>query len=90
MAVCGRNQDRAKEMAEKYKMPEVYNDYREMIQQAKLDAIVVATPDDTHYEMIMVAFDAGLHVVCEKPIALNADHAREMYIKAETVIKGKV
>lgn len=85
VAVCGRNQDRAKEMAEKYKIPEVYNDYRDMIQQASLDAIVVATPDDTHYEMVMAALDAGLHVLCEKPVALNADRARAMLHKAETV-----
>lgn len=85
VAVCGRNQDRAEEMAAKYNIPEVYNDYQDMIQQANVDAIVVATPDDTHYEMVMVALDAGLHVLCEKPVALNSDHAREMYIKAEAV-----
>ncbi len=85
IAVCGRNQDRANEIAEKYKILEVYSDYREMIQHAQLDAIVIATPDDTHYEITIAALDAGLHVLCEKPIANNVDDAREMVIKAEAV-----
>ena len=54
-----------------------------MIGQEKLDAIVVATPDDTHYEMTMAALDAGLHIFCEKPVALNASDAKTMYEKAE-------
>jgi len=85
IAVCGRNPRRAKEMAEKHDIPEVYTDYKEMIQQSNLDAIVIATPDDTHYAMVMASLDAGLHVLCEKPIALNADHAFEMLNKAESV-----
>lgn len=85
IAVCGRNQDRAREMAETFRIPQVYADYRKMIQLANLDAIVIATPDDTHYEMTMVALDAGLHILCEKPIALNADHAFEMLNKAQAI-----
>ena len=85
IAVCGRNQDRANEMAKKYSSPQVYTDYRKMIQHANLDAIVIATPDDTHYEMTMAALDAELHISCEKLIALNVDHAFEMLNKAEAI-----
>jgi predicted dehydrogenase len=84
-AICGRNRDRAEEMAVKYGIPRVFTDYGELIQKGELDAIVVATPDDLHYPMTMDALDAGLHVLCEKPMALNARHAREMYEKAEAV-----
>lgn len=70
-------------MAKKYGIPRVFSDYREMIEKAKVDAVVVATPDDLHYPMTMAALDAGLHVVCEKPMALTVQQAKEMYEKAE-------
>jgi predicted dehydrogenase len=82
-ALCGRNQDRAKEIAEKHGIPEIYGDYREMFAKSKLDAVIIASTDEMHYEMTMAALEAGLHVLCEKPIALNAAHAREMLNKAE-------
>jgi predicted dehydrogenase len=85
LAICGRNRERGDEMAAKYAIPQVYTDYRDMIAIAGLDAVVVSTPDDTHYDMVMAALDAGLHVICEKPVALNATHARGMFDKAEAV-----
>jgi predicted dehydrogenase len=82
-AVCGRNRARAEEMAAKYGIAQVFTDYREMMAQGGLDAVIVATPDDTHYDISMAALDAGLHVLCEKPVAMTAQQAREMYEKAE-------
>jgi predicted dehydrogenase len=82
-SICGRNRERAEEMATKYHIPHVFTDYRELLGKGNLDAVVVATPDDLHYKMTMDALDLDLHILCEKPIALNADHAREMYEKAE-------
>ncbi len=82
-AICGRNRDRADEMAAKHQIPGVFTDYRELLDQGDLDAVVVATPDDLHYRMTMEALDLNLHVLCEKPLALNAQHARAMLEKAE-------
>jgi predicted dehydrogenase len=82
-AICGRNRARAQEMADKYDIPRVFTDYRDMIAQADLDALVIVTPPDLHYRMTMAALDAGLHVMCEKPMALNVGQAREMVEKAE-------
>ncbi len=84
LAICGRNQDRAQVVAAKYNIPQVYADYQNMIANAGLEAIVVSTPDDTHYALVMAALDAGLHVICEKPVALNADDAQAMAEKAES------
>jgi predicted dehydrogenase len=56
-----------------------------MIAKGDLQAIVIATPDDLHYPMTMDALDAGLHVLCEKPLARTAAQAREMYERAEAV-----
>jgi predicted dehydrogenase len=82
-AICGRNQKRAKEIASKYGDPKIFSDYRKMILDNNLDAIIISTPDDLHYEMTMQALEAGLHVLCEKPLSLNAQKAWEMYQKAE-------
>lgn len=83
MAISGRNAERAREVADKYGISAVYTDYRDLIAQADLDAILIATPDDLHCEMTMAALDAGLHVLCEKPLALNASDAKAMYDRAE-------
>jgi predicted dehydrogenase len=82
-AICGPGRSRAEEMAAKYAIPQVFTDYREMIAQGGLDAVIVVTPDDTHYEITMHALGAGLHVLCEKPLAMTAQQAREMYEKAD-------
>jgi predicted dehydrogenase len=82
-ALCGRNRERADEMARKYGFERVNTDYRDMIDRGDLDAIVISAPDDQHYQMVMDALEAGLHVVCEKPLALNAADAKAMYEKAE-------
>src|SRR6476620_3821660 len=83
IAICGRNRDRAEEMAKKYEIPQVFTDYQAMIEQAGIEALIVAIPDDLHYPVTMAALDAGLHVLCEKPLALTLGQAQEMYERAE-------
>jgi predicted dehydrogenase len=83
VAICGRNRDRAQEMASKYGIPNVFTNYHDMFASGLLQAVVVAAPDDEHCAMTMMALDAGLHVLCEKPLALSAANAKAMYDKAE-------
>lgn len=78
VAICGRNRTRAEEVAAKYGIPHVFTDYAEMFALPGLDAAVIAAPDDLHYPMTMAALRAGLHVLGEKPMALNAQQAKEM------------
>ncbi len=85
VAICGRTREPAEELAAKYGIARVFSDYRDMIANANLDAVLVVTPDDTHYPATMAALDAGLHVLCEKPLASNASQAHAMYLKAEAV-----
>ncbi|MBN1350300.1 Gfo/Idh/MocA family oxidoreductase [candidate division KSB1 bacterium] len=81
-AICGRTQSRTAAVAAKYKIPESYADYRKMIAHANFDAVAIIAPDDLHHPMTMAALDAGLHVLCEKPLALNVGQAAEMTEKA--------
>lgn len=83
VAISGRNFERAAEVAEKFRDARVYTDYRDLIAAGGIDAVVVATPDDLHYAMTMMALDAGLHVLCEKPLANTAAAARAMLNKAK-------
>ncbi|MBI5876635.1 MAG: Gfo/Idh/MocA family oxidoreductase [Chloroflexi bacterium] len=83
VALAGRDAQRAGAVAHKYAIPQVYADYRAMIDRARLDALVISVPDDLHYPIAMAAIDAGLHVLCEKPLAMNAAQAREMLECAE-------
>jgi predicted dehydrogenase len=82
-AICGRDGARAGEMAQKYAIPHVYRDYHDLCNSGMVDAVVIAAPDDLHLPMTLAAVEAGLHVICEKPLALNADDARRMAERAD-------
>jgi predicted dehydrogenase len=91
VAVCGRNRETAQKLADTYGVPEVYTDYREMIASGKLDAIIISTPNDTHLAMTEAALNAGLHVMCEKPLAMNYAEAKRMAaLAAEKGVKHLV
>ena len=82
-ALCGRDRERLAEMARKHGAPATFTDWREMIARGGLDAVVIATPNVLHREQALAAIQAGLHVICEKPLAMNAAEAREMTARAE-------
>ena len=82
-AIAGRNPDRLAEMATKYNVTATFTDYRRLVTDAGLDAVVVAAPDDLHLPMTLAAIDQGLHVLCEKPLANNAADAQRMLEAAQ-------
>ncbi|MCU1518234.1 MAG: putative oxidoreductase, partial [Pseudarthrobacter sp.] len=82
VAITGRDRAKATDVAGRYGIPLVYTDYRDMVNAGNLDAIVIVAPDEMHLPITMDALDAGLHVLCEKPLATAADDARSMYERA--------
>jgi predicted dehydrogenase len=66
---------------------ELYRDYRELLRSDELDAVVVATPDSTHAELATAAFNAGLHVLCEKPLATTVAGCERILEAARRVDK---
>lgn len=82
-AICGRNEKRAQELADKYGVEQEFTNYEEMFDRAFLDAVCVVTPEDLHHPMVMAAVSAGLHVLCEKPMAFSAAQSAQMLAAAE-------
>jgi predicted dehydrogenase len=75
--VCDVNADRAKELGEKYKCPS-FTDHREMVKKENLDAVMISTPHFFHPPVVLDAFEAGVHVMCEKPLAVQVRDAQAM------------
>ncbi len=78
VAVCGRDYTRLQEFAQRWDIPVTYTDFRPMLTSGDLDAVIIASGNDSHYPMAMLALEAELHVLCEMPMAQTAAQAREM------------
>lgn len=78
VAVADINVERAKNCAERFEIPRVYADYQEMLAQCDLDAVSVCTPNSFHAPVAVAAFQAGCHVLCEKPISVSAAEGQKM------------
>ncbi|MDW8103581.1 MAG: Gfo/Idh/MocA family oxidoreductase [Armatimonadota bacterium] len=77
----------AQQVAEQYGVP-FFTDYRQCIDSGLVDAVLVATPHPSHPEIAIYAFDRGLHVLCEKPMAIHPADADQMIEAARRA--GKV
>ncbi|WP_106496203.1 Gfo/Idh/MocA family protein [Lentibacillus sp. Marseille-P4043] len=75
-AVQDLNIDHAQEAAEKFAIPNVFEDYRELFQT--VDAVTICTPNKFHAEIAVAALEAGVHVLCEKPMAMTTEECQEM------------
>ena len=81
-AVADINEKVLQQTAKKYQA-QPFTDYREMYKNGGLDAVVVATPDHLHRDLCVLAAQAGLHVLVEKPIATTEEDARAIIGAAE-------
>jgi len=77
-AICGTDRTRLHEVAAGLDIPASFDDYREMLVSGRVDAVTIATPPHLHHPMALAAIEAGLHVLCEKPMARNVAEARDM------------
>ena len=67
-ACCDIDDNRAQRFARRHRIPQVYNDYKEMLANGGIEAVYLAAPHHLHYEMILAAVRAGLPVLVEKPL----------------------
>ncbi len=79
VALCDLDEERARQTAHDQGVEvEIYSDYHEMLAKANLDAVSVALPNIQHAPVTIDCLKAGMHVLCEKPLAMNAKEAQKM------------
>lgn len=82
-ALCDLDEALLARRGEAYGVKNLYTDYREMLQKEKLDAVSICTWNSEHAPCTIAALEAGAHVLCEKPMALNTREADMMRDTAE-------
>ena len=82
-AVCDPVGDAAEKAADELDAEVFYKDYREAIKDDKIDTVVIASPTKFHKEIAVAAAEAGKHIFCEKPMAMNEQECDEMIAAAE-------
>ena len=66
------------ELAEQWRVPNVYASLDELLANESIDAIIIASSNKHQYALAMTAIEHGLHVLCEKPLAMNYTEAIRM------------
>ena len=79
VACCDIDAKRAESFAAQHGFARAYGDAGEMLAAEKLDAVSIVTPNRSHCELSLAALKRRLHVMCEKPLAMNAAEARRMF-----------
>ncbi len=87
VALCDVDDNCLRVGARRFPKAKTYTDWREMLGQKDIDAVVVSTTDHTHAPASVMAMKSGMHVYCEKPLAHSVHEARVMQ---ETYLKSKV
>lgn len=77
-AICRRDENALARLAEHFQPERTYTDWRAMLEQSELDAVLIATPHNLHYESAKAALQQGLHVLVEKPMTVRSSEAREL------------
>jgi predicted dehydrogenase len=78
VAVCSGQYANAARTAHEYGIKYACENYEELIAKEEVSLVVISTPPSLHHQITLAALDAGKHVICEKPMAMNAAEAREM------------
>ncbi|HBY99466.1 MAG: Gfo/Idh/MocA family oxidoreductase [Ardenticatenaceae bacterium] len=83
VALSDVNGRRARYVADRFEIPQVYTHYRDMLARAELDAVSICTPNYLHAAMAIGCLQAGVHVLVEKPMALTSESGRRMMEAAQ-------
>jgi predicted dehydrogenase len=82
VAVASREPSRAREFAEKWGIPGVHRSYDALLEDPGIGAVYIPLPNSLHREWTLRALERGKHVLCEKPLGLDARECREMHAAA--------
>jgi len=86
--ICSRNAETAESAAAEFGIPNHYPSYEAMVADPDIEAVYIPLPNNLHLEWIKKCADEGKHILCEKPITMDADEAREAaeYCKSRGVL----
>ena len=82
-ALCDANPAALHAAAQASGIGATWTDPDALIREADIDAVIIATPNKAHRHLAVNAVQRGLHVLCEKPLAMTVDEARQMVEAAE-------
>ena len=78
-AIAGRSLEKAQTFKNEYGFEKAYGSYDELIADGAVQAVYIPLPNNLHLKWVKEALQSGKHVLCEKPLALNANEAKEMF-----------
>ncbi len=82
-AIASRDLNRAKETAQKLGIPKVYGTYEELLSDKEIQAVYIPLPNHLHVPWTIKSLEAGKHVLCEKPIAMNFEEVLHLQEEVE-------
>lgn len=87
IALCDNDAAKARALASRFGVREIFTDIEEMLDAADIDAVIVATPNHLHEIHVLSALKAKKHVLCERPLGLNAKAVERILAAAEKAKK---
>ena len=72
VALCDNDGPKARALADRFEVPDVFTDIEDLLELEDLDAVVICTPNHLHEPHVLSALAAKVHVLCERPLALNS------------------
>ncbi len=78
-AIAGRSLEKAEAFKQEFGFQKAYGSYEELIADKDVQAVYIPLPNHLHFQWVKQALNAGKNVICEKPLALNAGEAKEMF-----------
>jgi predicted dehydrogenase len=89
-AIASRSLEKAQQAAKALGIPRAYGSYEELLQDKKIDAVYIPLPNQLHVPWTRKALQAGKHVLCEKPIAMNLQEAEHLLNEVKKYPRLKV
>jgi predicted dehydrogenase len=83
VAVASRNLEKAHRFAKEFGIAKTYGNYNQLLADENIDIVYIPLPNHLHKDWAIKAAEAGKHILCEKPLAITADEAREMKAAAQ-------
>ena len=82
-AIAGRSMEKAEAFRAEFGFKKAYDSYEDLLDDTEVQAVYIPLPNHLHLKWVKAALEKGKHVLCEKPLALNAKETQEMFSAAE-------